>query len=160
MILLSNKPLWVCPGGDQLNSEDFAKEARHLIAKGSKVYVGTDSMIRGENCIFVTVVAFHSNKDKIAKYYYKKFKITNKEYMNLKNKINEEVNLSVQAAQKINELSPKTPIELHVDIGRNKENKTRIMMSSVSGWVTGMGYDLKVKPDSWASSSIADNHTK
>jgi len=34
------------------------------------------------------------------------------------------------------------------------------MMSSVSGWVTGMGYDLKVKPDSWASSSIADNHTK
>ena len=160
MILLSNKPLWVCPGGSQLNSEDFAKEAKSLIARGSNVYVGTDSMIRGENCIFVTVVAFHSNKDKIAKYYYKKFKITNKEYMNLKNKINEEVNLSVQAAQKINELSPKTPIELHVDIGRNKENKTRIMMSSVSGWVTGMGYDLKVKPDSWASSSIADNHTK
>ena len=73
-------------------------------------------MIRGENCIFVTVIAFHSNEGKIAKYYYKKFKIINKEYMNLKNKINEEVNLSVQAAQKINELSPKTPIELHVDI--------------------------------------------
>ena len=91
MILLSNKPLWVCPGGNQLNSEDFAKEAKSLIARGSNVYVGTDSMIRGENCIFVTVIAFHCNEGKIAKYYYKKFKITNKEYMNLKNKINEEV---------------------------------------------------------------------
>ena len=80
--------------------------------------------------------------------------------MNLKNKINEEVSLSVQAAQKINEFSPNTPIELHVDIGKNKENKTRMMMSTVLGWVTGMGYDLKIKPDSWASSSIADNYTK
>ena len=43
---------------------------------------------------------------------------------------------------------------------KNKENKTRVMMSTVAGWGTGMGYDLKIKPESWASSSIADNHTK
>ena len=160
MILLDNKPLWVCPGGDQLTADSFMREAKSLITQGSKVYVGTDSMVRGNNCIFVTVVAFHDSESKIAKYFYKKFKIINGEYKNLKNKINEEVNLSVQAAQKINEFSPSTPIELHVDTGRNKENKTRMMMSTVSGWVTGMGYDLKIKPDSWASSSIADNHTK
>jgi predicted RNase H-related nuclease YkuK (DUF458 family) len=160
MILLDNKPNWISPGEDQLTADNFMNEAKSLIRRGSKVYVGTDSMVRGNNCIFVTVVAFHDNESKIAKYYYKKFKVVNSEYKNLKNKINEEVNLSVQAAQKINEFSPNTPIELHVDIGRTKENKTRVMMSSVSGWVTGMGYDLKIKPDSWASSSIADNHTK
>jgi predicted RNase H-related nuclease YkuK (DUF458 family) len=33
-------------------------------------------------------------------------------------------------------------------------------MPTVSGWICGMGFGLKVKPDSWASSSIADNHTK
>ena len=117
-------------------------------------------MMHGQNCIFVTVVAFHDNDKRIGKYFYKKLKIENLEYRNLKTKITEEVNLSVQAAQKINELSPSTKIELHVDIGKNKENKTRTMMTTVSGWVTGMGYDLKIKPDSWASSSIADNHTK
>jgi predicted RNase H-related nuclease YkuK (DUF458 family) len=30
----------------------------------------------------------------------------------------------------------------------------------VKGWVAGMGFPLKVKPESWASSSIADLHTK
>ena len=160
MLLLEHKPCWVCPGGDQLNSEDFAKKAKELISKGSNVYIGTDSMLRGDNCIFVTVIAFHNNNSKIAKYFYKKFRSENCEYRNLKNKITEEVNLSVQAAQKVNEFSPSTPIELHVDIGKNKENKTRIMTSMVTGWVKGMGYDLKIKPESWASSSIADNHTK
>jgi len=160
MILLDTKSLWVSPGGDQITAESFVSEAKDLIAKGSKVYIGTDSMVKGEKCIFVTVVAFHNNERRIGKYFYKKFNLINKEYMNLKRKINEEVSLSVQAAQKINEFSPGTPIELHVDIGKNKENKTKMMMTSVSGWVSGMGYDLKVKPDAWASSSIADNHTK
>ena len=160
MLLLEHKPYWVCPGGDQLSPEDFMEKAKELITKGSSVYVGTDSMRRGDNCIFVTVIAFHNNSAKIARYFYKKFRSENCEYRNLKNKITEEVNLSVQAAQKVNEFSPDTPIELHVDIGKNKENKTRIMMSMVSGWVRGMGYDLKIKPESWASSSIADNHTK
>jgi predicted RNase H-related nuclease YkuK (DUF458 family) len=127
---------------------------------GSKVYIGTDSMIRGSNCVFVTVVAFHNSENKIAKYFYKKFNLIDFEYSNLKNKINEEVNLSVQAAQKINEISPSTSIELHVDIGKNKQNKTKIMINSVTGWVTGMGYILKTKPESWVSSTIADNHTK
>ena len=160
MLTLDSKPFWVQPGGVQLNSEDFTKEAKDLIVRGSNVYVGTDSMLKGDSCIFVTVIAFHNNSSKIAKYYYKKFKTVNCKYRNLKNKITEEVSLSVQAAQKVKEFSPLVPIELHVDIGKNKENKTRIMMSTVSGWIKGMGYNLKVKPDSWASSSIADNHTK
>lgn len=160
MLLLDEKDFWICPGGNQITNEKYAEEAKDLIKKGSKVYVGTDSMMHGQNCIFVTVVAFHDNDKRIAKYFYKKLRIENSEYRNLKTKITEEVNLSVQAAQKINELSPSTKIELHVDIGKNKENKTRVMMTTVSGWISGMGYDLKIKPDSWASSSIADTHTK
>jgi predicted RNase H-related nuclease YkuK (DUF458 family) len=117
-------------------------------------------MLRGGNCIFATVIAFHNNEKKIATYYYKKFRSTNPEYKNLKSKITEEVSLSVQAAQKVNECSPSTKVEVHVDIGLNKENKTRVMMPTVTGWISGMGFGLKVKPDSWASSSIADNHTK
>ena len=117
-------------------------------------------MLRGDNCIFATVIAFHNNEKKIATYYYKKFNLVNSEYKNLKIKITEEVNLSVQAAQKVLEYSPGIDVEVHVDIGLNKENKTRSMMSVVSGWISGMGFGLKVKPDSWASSSIADNHTK
>ena len=98
--------------------------------------------------------------ENFAKYYYKKFNLECPDYKNLKIKITEEVNLSVQAAQKVLECAPGTDVEVHVDIGTNKENKTRSMMNVVSGWVSGMGFGLKVKPYSWASSSIADNHTK
>ena len=160
MINIDCKPYWVCPSGEQLTEDEFAKKARALIDRGSRVYVGTDSMLRGANCIFASVIAFHNNEKNIATYYYKKFRTVNVEYQNIKNKITEEVNLSVQAAQKISVISPLTNVEVHVDIGSNKENKTRSMMSIVTGWVSGMGYDLKIKPDCWAAFSIADNHTK
>lgn len=160
MIRIENKPSWICPGGTQVKNEEFNVTVKDLIRRGSRVYVGTDSMIRGDKCIFATVIAFHNNEKNIATYYYKKFNLINSDYRNLKIKITEEVNLSVQAAQKVLEYSPGTDVEVHVDIGLNKENKTRSMMPVVFGWVSGMGFELKVKPDSWASSSIADNHTK
>lgn len=160
MLLLDKKTLWTKPEGSTISSESFLKEAKNLISCGSKVYIGTDSMLRGDNCVFVTVIAFHDNSKKIAKFFYKRIRAENSKYRNLKNKITEEVSLSMQAAQKINDLSPSTPIELHVDIGKNQKNKTKVMLSTVSGWVTGMGYDLKIKPESWASSSIADSFTK
>jgi len=160
MIKIDNKPNWICPSGSHVKNEEFDIVVKDLIKRGSSVYVGTDSMVRGDNCIFATVIGFHNNEKKIAKYYYKKFIIVNPDYRNLKIKITEEVNLSVQAAQKVLEYSPGTEVEVHVDIGLNKENKSRSMMAVVSGWISGMGFGLKVKPDSWASSSIADNHTK
>ena len=160
MIKIDNKPFWICPNGSQIKNEEFGIVVTDLINRGSRVYVGTDSMLRGDNCIFATVISFHNNEKKIATYYYKKFNLVNSEYKNLKIKITEEVNLSVQAAQKVLEYSPGIDVEVHVDIGLNKENKTRSMMPVVSGWISGMGFGLKVKPDSWASSSIADNHTK
>ena len=160
MLKLNRKSFWMSPAEGQLSDDEFVEQARVLIDKNSSVYVGTDSMLRGDTCIFATVIAFHNNAANVATYYYKKFKVCNAEYKNIKNKITEEVNLSVQAAQVMSNAFPMTPVEVHVDIGASKENKTRIMMSTVSGWVAGMGYDLKIKPDSWASSSIADWHTK
>jgi predicted RNase H-related nuclease YkuK (DUF458 family) len=159
-MILIDKPFWVSPDGSQIRNEDFCKTVNDLIDRGSNVYVGTDSMLRGGNCIFATVIAFHNNEKNIATYYYKKFRSTNPEYKNLKSKITAEVNLSVQAACRVTAYSPNTKVEVHVDIGLNKENKTRVMMPTVTGWITAMGFGLKVKPDSWASSSIADNHTK
>ena len=160
MLILDQKAFWKKPKGGILSSKQFLKEVMLLISQSSRVYIGTDSMVRGDNCVFVTVIAFHDNNKKIAKFFYKKIKLENSKYRNLKNKIIEEVSLSMQAAQKISNLSPNISIELHVDIGKNKKNKTKAMMSIVAGWVNGMGYDLKVKPESWASSSIADSFTK
>lgn len=160
MVLLSSKSSWISANGSVKSDEEFATVIKKSVSEGCKVYVGTDSMLRGSNCNFATVVAFHNNDIRVANYHYKRFNIKNSEYMNLKSKITEEVSLAIQAAQFVNNLCPNISIEVHVDIGKNNINKTKKLLPMVTGWVSGMGYILRVKPESWASSSIADNHTK
>ena len=75
-MLIDKKPYWVCPDGSQIKNDEFDSIVKSLVRKGSKVYVGTDSMLRGDNCIFATVIAFHNNEEKIATYYYKNLEVT------------------------------------------------------------------------------------
>ena len=74
-----------------IKNKEFNKKVKDLIDRGSRVYVGTDSMIRGDKCIFATVIAFHNNEKNIAKYYYKKFNLECPDYRNLKIKITEDM---------------------------------------------------------------------
>jgi uncharacterized protein len=160
MVLLDSKPFWVSPAGFQQSDNEFKKLIANYVAMGCKVYIGTDSMLYGDSCNFATVVAFHNNDIRVAKYLYKRFKVSSPTYTDLQTKITEEVSLAIQAAQMVIGCCPDAKIEVHVDIGRNKKNKTRGLLPMVSGWVSGMGFDLRIKPESWASSAIADCHTK
>ena len=51
-------------------------------------------------------------------------------------------------------------IEIHADVGTKEKNATNTLVDSIRGWVIGMGYIFKCKPNSWASTSVADWHTK
>ena len=48
-------------------------------------------------------------------------------------------------------------IQIHVDIGHNGE--TRDMINEVVGMVRGSGYEVKIKPDSYGASKVADRYT-
>ena len=160
MVKLSSKPLWVSPSGYQQTDDEFKKSIIDNVSMGCKVYIGTDSMLYDDICNFATVVAFHNNDIRVANYLYKRFKMPSLGYNDLQTKITEEVSLAIQAAQLVMSYCPDAEIEVHVDIGRNKRNKTRGLLPMVRGWVSGMGFNLRIKPESWASSSIADCHTK
>ena len=160
MVLLNSKQLWVTPTGNHQTEAEFKKIISEYVSLGCKVYIGTDSMCYGDSCNFATVVAFHNNDIRVANYLYKRFKISNPVYTDLQTKITEEVNLAIQAAQFVVSCCPEAIVEVHVDIGSNKKNKTRTLLPLVRGWVSGMGFVLRVKPESWASSAIADCHTK
>ncbi len=51
----------------------------------------------------------------------------------------------------------KSLIEIHVDVGENGE--TRDMIREVVGMVRGNGYEVKIKPLSYAAFVVADYHT-
>jgi predicted RNase H-related nuclease YkuK (DUF458 family) len=146
--------------GYEVDEEKVNKEIIDYSSYGGKIYVGADSMYYTGKCKFAAVIALHDANQNIAKYYYKKFNQNSKIYKDIKVKILEEVNLSIQVAEFVLSACPDAIIELHVDIGTKKSNITRKLYSIVKGWVTGLGFSLKVKPNSWASSSIADWHTK
>ena len=49
---------------------------------------------------------------------------------------------------------------IHIDAGYSDNGKTKEFIPELVGWVTAMGYDAKVKPESYAASGIADKISK
>jgi uncharacterized protein len=143
----------------RLTTAQVFKAINSYIKKEGTVYVGTDSMLRNDNCKFVSVIAIHSNEQKIANYFFKKKALTHRKYRTLQNKIFEEVDCSLEIAKEVSETFPDVKIEVHVDVGKTNRSKTRIYVDSIRGWVTSLGYVFKIKPNSWAS-HIADWHSK
>ena len=157
---MSDLYYWKDADGKDVNVEFIKKEIEDYVAKGGKIYVGTDSMLFPNKCNFATVIAFHNRDLDIARYYFRKIKKGSAQYIELQAKILEEVSLAIQTAQFVLKMCPQADIELHIDIGTNKKvNATARFFKTIQGWVTGTGFDLKVKPNSWAS-SLADGHTK
>jgi uncharacterized protein len=150
---------WKDADGKDANVEFIKKEIKDYVSQGGKIYVGTDSMLFPHKCNFAAVIAFHNRDLNIARYYFRKIKKASGQYFELQTKILEEVSLAIQTAQFVLEVCPEADIELHIDIGTKKRNATAKFFKTIQGWVTGTGFDLKVKPNSWAS-SLADGHTK
>lgn len=48
-------------------------------------------------------------------------------------------------------------IQIHIDIGKN--GQTRDLIQEITGMIRSSGYDVKIKPDSFGASKVADRHT-
>ena len=154
----NSKNLWN-NGDDKLTTQEVFESIKDYVKKGGVIYVGTDSMLRHDNCKFASVIAIHSNELNVANYFFKKEILPSRKYKMLQNKIFEEVDCSIEIAKELSSRFPNAKIEVHVDVGRTNRSKTRIYVDMLKGWVTGMGYLFKVKPYSWAS-DVADWHSK
>ena len=151
---------WCNADGKEVKDQELYDELQQYVNSGGKIFVGSDSMLYSDKCSFACVIALHDTGLKVAKYYFKKQKEEAQLNKNLKAKILNEVSYSVETAQKIIDWFPEARVEIHVDIGNEKQNLTRSVVNQVRGWIQGIGFDYKIKPNSWASSSIADWHTK
>lgn len=144
------------------------------LAKGYalRVSVGTDSQKAGGkgNYKFATVIVIETSEDLgggtvvgrgamvISATYYNQFKSirTDKELVN--ERMVFEVGKSVEAAY---ELAPlldlyEIPMEIHADINPDPMYSSNAALQHAVGYILGMGYSFKVKPDAFAASSAAD----
>lgn len=129
--------------------------------KGHKlrVCVGTDAQRKGRSHKFVTMITVIAEGKGGMLMYTEEFdhnKIT------INQKLIKEVYKSIEVAYEINVLLELYDIklEIHVDINANEKWASNKTMSQAVGYIQGMGYEYKVKPDAFAASFNADRYAK
>jgi len=93
-------------------------------------------------------------------YFWKRI-IEKKQYV-LRARIYQEATYSLTTAEEFLELLKrdgisKYDVEIHVDIG--KFGQTREMINEIVGMVRGSGFAVKIKPDAFGASKVADQYT-
>ena len=128
----------------------------------SQVHVGTDSHYKSRKLIFATVIAIY-DPGKCSRYFFQR-RFENKIFNDRKNlsvRLLQEVQSSIETAAIVRELiSEEHNISVHADISPNSKNGSSVVYEPAKKWIQGMGFDCKMKPLAWASSSIADLHAK
>lgn len=125
-----------------------------------EIVVGSDSQkISTDVYDFVFALIVHKIRGG-AIYFWKREIVERK--LSLKERIYMEATMSLQNSEefvsffKENGIA-KYDIQIHVDIGHH--GKTRDLISEMTSMIRGSGYDLRIKPDSYGASKVADRHT-
>ena len=120
-----------------------------------KVCIGTDSQKRGEVIEFATVICFVREKKGgfmfIANY-------NQPANVSLKERMILEVGRSVEIAYAMCDLLDRYQVELevHADINTDPSFKSNKALNEAMGYILGMGFVFKAKPEAYASSYCAD----
>lgn len=157
-----NNALWRTPDGNEISFDEILLHIQEHTRSMGNVFIGTDSFLSGVHCIFASAICLHGAETQMGGIYYiKKSKCNSKHFKVLANRMLSEVQSSIETALKISELCPDAKIELHLDIsGTNGAGATSKYADMLTGYAKSTGFPCKIKPHSWASSSVADKHSK
>ncbi len=120
-----------------------------------KVCIGTDSEVRQDGIEFATVIVFLREKKGGFMYICNQHR---PKFMSLKERMITEVSMSVEIAYHLCDLLDQYQVELevHADINTDPHFKSNEALKEAMGYILGMGFVFKAKPDAFASSYCAD----
>lgn len=120
-----------------------------------KVCIGTDSQVKSKETEFATVIVFlregrggfmfiHNEK--------------NTQNYSIKERMLVEVAKSIEIAYELCDLFTKYDVdmEVHADINTNPHFRSNEALREAMGYILGMGFAFKAKPEAFASSCCAD----
>ena len=159
---------FISPTYGRMSFNQVVDNLVNFVLKDSKqiyrLIVGTDSEGK-EDPNFMTAIIIHK-QGKGGRFFYKKIK-TGKKYT-LRTRIYEETMTSLTLAMKLRktleknlrEIQPQNykSLEIHTDIGQVGE--TREMIKEIVGLVRGNGFEVKIKPEAFGATSVADRCLK
>ena len=120
-----------------------------------KVCIGTDSQVRGKIIEFATVIVFL--REKKGGFMFISNYNTDKP-MKIKERMITEVAKSIEVAYSLCDLLDKYDVELevHADINTDPAFQSNVALREAMGYILGMGFVFKAKPDAFASTYCAD----
>ncbi len=120
-----------------------------------KVCIGTDSQVRAADTEIATVIVFL--REKHGGFMFISNEHTTQKY-SIKERMLVEVARSIEIAYELCDLFNKynVDMEVHADINTNPQFKSNEALREAMGYILGMGYAFKAKPDAFASSCCAD----
>jgi len=120
-----------------------------------KVCIGTDSQVKGPETEYATVIVFlreghggfmfiHNDRSR--------------QKMSIKERMLTEVAKSIEIAYELCNLFTlyNVDMEVHADINTNPNFKSNDALKEAMGYILGMGFAFKAKPEAFASSSCAN----
>ncbi len=127
------------------------KEAGHEL----KVCIGTDSQVKGKETEFATVIVFIRKGKGGFMYIHNETSI---QKMSIKQRMLQEVSKSIDVAYALCSIFTlyNIDMELHADININPCFKSNDALKEAMGYIVGMGFAFKAKPEAFASSSCAN----
>jgi predicted RNase H-related nuclease YkuK (DUF458 family) len=146
--------------GKNLTKKLLIKELKDFILADKRykyrILVGTDSEIQENGVEFISVIVVH-RVGYGARYFWKKINIKRK--MDLFTRLWEEANLSLEISKEILEELIKERLEfdfeLHLDLSTTGKSKS--VVKEIINLVKGYGFEVKIKPEAYAASKIADH---
>ena len=154
--------IWHTGTGKKVLVADMMDIIKKHVDNNGSIYIGTDSCVDKNRCVFATAICLHgANEQSGGKYFFRRVFFKRKKFSSLVHRISHEVQQSIELALLLSEDIPPTKIELHIDISpANKGHGTSKFADMLTGYARASGFEYKIKPDAWASQSVADKHSK
>ena len=152
---------WFTGAGDRISFEEMLDIITEHSAEEGIVYIGSDSMVQKQKCIFCTAICLLGDTKQSNRYFIRRTKSDAGEFKTLLQRITTEVQDSIDMGIRLLEFCPTIKIELHLDVSdSNKESRTSKFADMLIGYAKGSGFDCKIKPEAFAAYCVADKHSK
>ena len=152
--------LWRKFNGDKIelsikNEVENAIQREVALGYKLKVCIGTDSQVKSHDTEFATVIVF-LREGRGGFMFIHNDKTTHK--YSIKERMLVEVAKSIEIAYELCDLFTKydVDLEVHADINTNPGFKSNEALREAMGYILGMGFAFKAKPEAFASSCCAD----
>ncbi len=134
--------------------EDIIRRETHIGNK-LKVYIGTDSQVKRGIIEFATVIVFLREHRGGFMFIHRD---RQERRMSIKERMLREVQKSIEIAYQLCPLLDQYHIDLevHADINTNPNFESNVALKEAMGYILGMGFQFRAKPESFASTNCAN----